>query len=113
MLEQIRHQLERLVPVHRVVDLNVRAKELGHDKPLARELALIKLPVPGILVSRRCGWPESLPRQGRGRQHRALHLRTNRRNLKIEQFIQIMKPLGLVEICRTGVAAIEHGAQGM
>ena len=43
VLEQIKHQLERIVPVHRVVDLSVRAAELGQDKPLARELALVKV----------------------------------------------------------------------
>ena len=32
---------------------------------------------------------------------------------KIDQFIAIMKPLGLVEICRTGVAAMNRGPQGM
>jgi acetolactate synthase-1/3 small subunit len=32
---------------------------------------------------------------------------------KIEQFISIMKPLGLVEICRTGIAAMNRGPQGM
>ena len=32
---------------------------------------------------------------------------------KIEQFISIMKPLGLVEVCRTGVAAMNRGAEGM
>ena len=32
---------------------------------------------------------------------------------KIDQFIAIMKPLGLVEICRTGVAALNRGPQGM
>ena len=32
---------------------------------------------------------------------------------KIEQFIAIMKPLGLVEVCRTGVAAMNRGADGM
>ena len=32
---------------------------------------------------------------------------------KIEQFIAIMKPLGLVEVCRTGVAAMNRGPQGM
>ncbi|MDB5850028.1 MAG: acetolactate synthase small subunit, partial [Rhodoferax sp.] len=32
---------------------------------------------------------------------------------KLDQFIAIMKPLGLVEICRTGVAAMNRGPQGM
>ena len=36
VLQQIKHQLERIVPVHRVNDLTVRAAELGHDRPLER-----------------------------------------------------------------------------
>ena len=32
---------------------------------------------------------------------------------KIEQFIAIMKPLGLIEVCRTGIAAMNRGPQGM
>src|SRR5215213_217564 len=43
VLEQIKHQLERIVPVHRVVDLSVRAVELGQERPLERELALVKV----------------------------------------------------------------------
>ncbi|EXU84166.1 hypothetical protein AX23_00920 [Brucella melitensis 548] len=35
------------------------------------------------------------------------------KSAKIDQFISIMKPLGLVEICRTGVAAMNRGAEGM
>ena len=36
VLEQIKAQLERIVPVHRVVDLTVRAGSLGHDRPIER-----------------------------------------------------------------------------
>src|SRR5215207_1120439 len=43
VLEQIKAQLERIVPVHRVVDLTVRAAELGHDRPIEREVALVKV----------------------------------------------------------------------
>jgi acetolactate synthase-1/3 small subunit len=32
---------------------------------------------------------------------------------KIEQFIAIMGPLGLVEVCRTGIAALARGSKGM
>ena len=32
---------------------------------------------------------------------------------KIDQFVSIMKPLGLNEICRTGIAAMNRGSQGM
>ena len=32
---------------------------------------------------------------------------------KIDQFIAIMKPMGLIEVCRTGIAALNRGPQGM
>jgi acetolactate synthase-1/3 small subunit len=32
---------------------------------------------------------------------------------KIEQFIELMLPLGLVEVARTGIAAIARGPEGM
>ena len=32
---------------------------------------------------------------------------------KINQFIDLMRPLGLVEVSRTGVAAIGRGPEGM
>ena len=32
---------------------------------------------------------------------------------KIDQFVAIIKPLGLIEICRTGIAAMNRGSQGM
>ena len=32
---------------------------------------------------------------------------------KIDQFVAIMKPLGVLEVCRTGIAAMNRGPQGM
>ena len=32
---------------------------------------------------------------------------------KIDSFVELMRPLGLVELSRTGVLSIERGAQGM
>ena len=32
---------------------------------------------------------------------------------KIDQFVNLMVPLGLVEVSRTGVAAIARGPEGM
>jgi acetolactate synthase-1/3 small subunit len=99
VLEQIRHQLERIVPVHRVVDLNIRADELGQDKPLAREEAL------RLAEAFRAKVIDA------NTEHFVFEL--TGAVAKIEQFIGIMRPLGLVEICRTGVAAMNRGPQGM
>jgi acetolactate synthase-1/3 small subunit len=32
---------------------------------------------------------------------------------KINQFVDLMRPLGLVEVSRTGVAAVGRGPEGM
>ena len=82
VLEQIKHQLERIVPVHRVVDLSVRAVELGQDKPLARELALVKVSREGRCPRRGAAARRSVPRQRHRRQHRALHLRDHRQGVE-------------------------------
>ena len=37
---------------------------------------------------------------------------TGRTN-KVEQFISILKPLGLVEVSRSGVAALQRGSDGL
>lgn len=113
VLEQIKAQLERIVPVHRVVDLTVRALVLGQERPLERELALVK--VSGVGDSR----VEAL-RLADAFRAKVIDANTEHfvfeitgKVSKIDQFIAIMKPLGLIEVCRTGIAAMNRGPQGM
>ena len=113
VLEQIRHQLERIVPVHRVVDLTLRSAELGHDKPLARELALVKVSGTGDARVEALRLAEAFRAKVIDANTEHFIFELTGAVAKIEQFIAIMKPLGLVEICRTGVAAMNRGAQGM
>ncbi len=105
VLEQIRAQLERLVPVRAVSDLTV-------DGPsVERELALIK--VSGEGESR----VESLRIADIFRAH--VVDSTNESFVfeivgstdKLDAFINLMKPLGLVDVSRTGVVAIARGAK--
>lgn len=113
VMEQIRSQLERIVPVHRVSDLTVMATQMGHERPLERELAMVK--VRGIGNDRQ----EAL-RLAEAFRANVIDATTEHfifeitgRVSKIEQFIAILQPLGLVEVCRTGVAAMNRGPQGM
>jgi len=104
VIHQIKMQLDRMVPVHEVHDLTVEGPNVS------RELALIKV-------------------HGKG-DHRVEALRTAeifRANVvdstlesfvfeitgtpeKIDAFAELMRPLGLVEVARTGVAAIARGS---
>ncbi len=113
VLEQIRNQLERIVPVHRVVDLTVLSHERGHDRPLERELALVKVSGTGDNRVEALRLADAFRASVIDANTEHFIFEITGRVSKIEQFIAIMKPLGLVEVCRTGVAAMSRGAEGM
>jgi acetolactate synthase I/III small subunit len=105
VIEQIKAQLDRLVPVHSVHDLTENGPHVE------RELALIK--VSGIGEKR----IESLRL---AEIFRARVIDTTIDSFifevtgspeKLDAFVKLMVPLGLVELARTGVAAIARGAQ--
>jgi acetolactate synthase-1/3 small subunit len=107
VLDQIKNQLERMVPVHRVVDLTV----LG--EPLERELALVKVSGTGEKRIEALRLAEIFRASVIDASTGHFVFEITGRSSKIEQFISIMKELGLVEISRTGIAAMARGAQGM
>ena len=113
VLEQIKHQLERIVPVHRVIDLTVVAEEHGVGGPLERELALVKVTGTGDTRVEALRLADAFRAQVIDANTEHFIFEITGRVSKIEQFIAIMKPLGLVEVCRTGVAAMTRGAEGM
>lgn len=105
-IDQIRAQLERLVPVHKVVDLT----EVGPY--VERELALIK--VAGIGDHR----VEALRVAD---IFRAKVVDTSTKSFifeltgppdKIDSFVALMRELGLVEVGRTGVVGMIRGPEG-
>jgi len=103
IIEQIKAQLDRLVPVHQVVDLTAQGPYLE------RELALIKVVASGE------NRVESLRIADIFRAHvvdseiDSFVFEMTGRSGKINAFIRLMKPLGLAEISRTGVVAISRG----
>jgi len=107
VIEQIKHQLERMVPVHRVVDLTL----LG--EPLERELALIKVAGKGNDRIEALRLAEIFRANVIDASTEHFVFELTGRTSKIEQFIAIMNSLGLVEVSRTGIAAIGRGPGGM
>ena len=107
IIEQIKAQLNRLVPVHQVVDLTEQGPYLE------RELALIKVVATG---EKRV---ESLRIADIFRAHvvdseiDSFVFEMTGRTGKINAFIRLMQPLGLAEISRTGVVAISRGTAQM
>ena len=113
VLEQIKHQLERIVPVHRVIDLSVVARERGQERPLERELALVKVAGTGDHRVEALRLAEAFRANVIDANTEHFIFELTGRVSKVEQFIAIMKPLGLVEVCRTGVAAMNRGPEAM
>lgn len=107
VLEQIKNQLERMVPVHRVVDLTVVGE------PLERELALVKVAGTGEKRIEALRLAEIFRASVIDASTGHFVFEITGRSSKIEQFIVIMRDLGLVEISRTGIAAMARGGQGM
>ena len=107
VIEQIKHQLERMVPVHRVIDLTVVGE------PLERELALVKVAGTGEKRIEALRLAEIFRANVIDASTGYFVFEITGRSSKIEQFIAIMRDLGLVEISRTGIAAMARGGQGM
>lgn len=103
VIEQIKAQLDRLVPVHKVVDLTMNGPSVS------RELALVK--VAGVGEKR----VESLRIADIFRAHvvdatnDSFVFEIVGDTTKIDAFVRLMEPLGLVDVSRTGVVAIARG----
>jgi acetolactate synthase-1/3 small subunit len=100
---QIRHQLERMVPVHTVRDLT------AEGRPLERELALIKVVGSGDKRVEALRLADAFRATVIDANVDHFVFEITGRTSKIEQFISIMGPLGLTEVCRTGIAAVSRG----
>ena len=107
VIEQIKHQLERLVPVHRVHDLTLEGSSLE------RELALIKVSGKGDKRIEALRLAEIFRANVIDASTEHFVFEITGRTSKIEQFIQIMTELGPVLVARTGIAAIGRGPSGL
>ncbi len=103
VIEQIKNQLDRLVPIHSVTDLTV----IG--QPLERELALVKVAGKGEKRAEAARLAESFAAQVLDESPEHFVFEITGEQSRIEQFVVQMQPLGLVEVCRTGLAAVVRG----
>ncbi len=103
VIEQIKAQLDRLVPVYRVADLS---REGPH---LARELALIKVIGTGDKRSEALRLADAFRARVIDATTESFVFELTGATDKLDAFLDLMRPLGLVEVSRTGVAAIARG----
>ena len=103
VLEQIRAQLERLVPVHSVADLTVTGNAIE------RELALIKVAGVGEHRVEALRLADAFRARVVDATNNSFVFELTGKTRKVDQFIALMQPLGLTEVVRTGIAAISRG----
>ena len=107
VIEQIKNQLDRLVPVHRVVDLTVRGDAIE------RELALVKVAGTGERRVEALRLAQAFGAHTIDATLGSFVFELTGTTDEIERFLGLMTSVGLVEVARTGVAAISRGAEGM
>ena len=104
VIEQVKAQLERLVPVHKVVDLGMEGTFVS------RELVFAKV---------KCRGEKRLEALRTADIFRAKVVDSTKESFifeltgssdKLDAFITLMKDLGLVEVARTGAVAISRGS---
>ena len=105
IIEQIRHQLQRLVPIHSVKDLTLTVRAVE------RELAMIKVRGKGENRVEAMNLAEAFRAKVIDATVESFIFELTGAPQKIDDFVSLMRPIGLVEVSRTGVAAISRGPE--
>ncbi len=107
VIEQIKAQLDRLVPVHAVRDLTMEGAHV------AREMALIKVVGTGEKRVESLRIADIFRARAVDSTIESFVFEMTGSPEKIDAFVSLMRPLGLVDVSRTGVVAISRGAKGI
>ena len=107
VIEQIMNQLDRLVPVHRVVDMTLTGPAIE------RELAMVKVRGKGEQRVEALRLADAFRARVIDATIESFVFEVTGGSDKIDQFVNLMLPLGLVEVSRTGIVAIARGPEGM
>ena len=104
IIEQIKAQLSRLVPVHRVHDLT------DEGPFVEREMALIKVMGKGETRIESLRLADIFRARVVDSTTESFVFELTGSSEKLNAFITLMEPLGLAEVSRTGAVAISRGA---
>jgi acetolactate synthase-1/3 small subunit len=107
VITQVCHQLERLVPVHSVTDLTLSVRAIE------RELAMIKVRGKGETRVEALRLAEAFRAKVIDATTESFVFELTGAPRKIDDFVELMRDLGLVEVARTGVAAISRGPKAI
>lgn len=103
ILEQIEAQLLRIVPVDKVIDIT------KSKRGIERELALVKVAGKGEARVEALRISQIFRANVIDTTNESFIFELTGASDKISQFVDLMRPLGLVEVSRTGVLSIKRG----
>jgi acetolactate synthase-1/3 small subunit len=107
IIEQIKAQLDRLVPVHKIIDLTTEGP------CVERELALVKVKAAGNKRVESLRIADIFRASVIDSTDKSFVFEISGSTDKLNAFINLMLPLGLVDVSRTGVVAIARGSEGL
>lgn len=107
VIDQIKAHLDRLVPVHRVVDLTLQGEALE------RELALVKVVGKGEHRVEAMRLASAFGARTLDASLTSFVFELTGTTDEIERFIKLMTVVGLTEVSRTGIAAMSRGPDAM
>ncbi len=105
IIEQIKAQLSRLVPVHKVSDLTADGDHVE------REMALVKVSGIGDHRVEALRIADIFRARVVDSTNESFVFEIVGQTSKLNAFVKLMQPLGLVDLARTGVAAIARGSK--
>ena len=105
VIEQIKAQLDRLVPVHRVHDLTIEGPHIE------RELALVKVKGTGEKRVEALRLADVFRAKVIDAKTDSFVFEVTGTSDKVQTFVSLMSALGLVDVGRTGVVAMTRGGQ--
>jgi acetolactate synthase-1/3 small subunit len=105
VVEQIKAQLDRLVPVHRVHDLTVEGPHIE------RELALVKVKGTGEKRVEALRLADVFRAKVIDAKTDSFVFEVTGTSDKVQTFVGLMSALGLVDVGRTGVVAMTRGGE--
>ncbi len=103
IIEQIIAQLGRIVPVHNVIDLTT------NGSPVERELAVLKVTGKGEKRVEALRLADVFRANVVDSTLESFTFEITGSSEKVDAFCNIMEPLGLTDIARTGVVAVARG----
>jgi acetolactate synthase I/III small subunit len=107
VIEQIKAQLGRLIPVHDVSDLTLEGPHVE------RELALVKVTGTGEARVESLRICDIFRARAVDSTNESFVFEIVGNSSKIDAFVELMRPLGLTDVSRTGVVAILRGPESM